>query len=105
MNLVELQRKLLAAARSSRRDDRVPYAFERRIMARVRSLPVPDPWDAWAGALWRAAVPCVAISLLLGAWTFLDPSNGSSSTDLSQEIDNTVLAALEQEQPPPDSTR
>ena len=104
MNLVELQRKLLAAARSSRPADRVPYAFEQRIMARVRSLPVPDHWGVWAGALWRAAVPCVAISLLLGVWTFLGPAN-SSSTDLSQEIDNTVLAALDQEQPPADSTR
>jgi hypothetical protein len=105
MNLVELQRKLLAAARSSQPDERVPYAFEQRIMARVRSLPVLDHWGAWAGAMWRAAVPCVAISLLLGAWTFLTPSNGSSSTDLSQEIDNTVLAALDQEQPPTDSIR
>lgn len=105
MNLVELKRKLLAAARSSRLPDRVPYAFEQRIMACVRSLPVPDPWGAWAGALWRAAVPCVAISLLLAAWSFLGAANGSYSSDLSQEIDNTVLAALDQDQPPPDSTR
>ena len=35
MNLAELERKLIAAARANPPSDRVPYAFEKRIMARL----------------------------------------------------------------------
>ena len=35
MNLVELQKKLLAAARTDVPGDQVPYAFEKRIMALI----------------------------------------------------------------------
>lgn len=92
MNLTELQRKLLAAARSNPPSETVPYAFQTRVMARLRSPAIPDVWALWAGALWRAAVPCVAIMLLLSAWSFFaapKPVQG----DLSQDFETTVLAA------------
>ena len=50
----------------------------------------------WAGALWRATVPCVAIVLLLGAWTFF-ASPTPAQGDLSQDFENTVLAAANQQ--------
>jgi hypothetical protein len=96
MNLTELQRKLLAAARSHTPSDTVPYAFQTRVMARLRCVAVPDSWALWAGALWRATVPCVAIVVLLGAWTFLS-SPTPPQGDLSQDFENTVLAAANQQ--------
>jgi|SRR5438477_2208506 len=100
MNLAELERKLIAAARSHSIDETVPFAFEKRIMARLKERARPDEWSLWARALWRAAAPCVAIMLLLSAWSFLAPIGGASApTDLSQEFENTVLAAVDQEQP------
>ena len=70
MNLAELERKLIAAARAHAPSDRVPYAFEKRIMAHLATRPMRDHWELWGRALWRAAAPCVAIMLVLGAWSF-----------------------------------
>jgi len=99
MNLAELERKLIAAARANPPGDRVPYAFEKRIMARLAVRPAADHWALWGRALWRAAAPCVAVMLLLGAWSFFDPQTGSSATDLSQQLEQTLLAAVDQDQP------
>jgi hypothetical protein len=48
--------------------------------------------------LWRAAAPCVAIMLLLGAWSLFTPQKSASANDLSQELEKTLLAAVDQEQ-------
>ncbi len=96
MKETELQRKLIAAARAHRPGDQVPYAFEKRIMARLGSRTVADTWALWSNALWRAAGPCIAISLLLSAWSWLAPG-GTQNSDLSQDFENTVLAAVDQE--------
>ena len=97
MNLEQLQKKLLAAARSSRPSERVPYAFEQRIMARLKGTPL-DSWALWSRALWRAAAPCAAIMLLLGAWSWVSAPS-TPSGDFSQEIERTLLAAADQDQP------
>ena len=44
MNLAELEQKLVAAARANPPSDGVPYAFEKRIMARLATRPVMDDW-------------------------------------------------------------
>ncbi len=98
MNQSELERKLVAAARADRPSDRVPYAFEKRIMARLQALPAVDEWGSWARALWKAAAFCVAVMILLGAMSYLGMAGSSSGTDLSQEFENTVLAAVDQDQ-------
>ncbi len=98
MNLAELERKLIAAARSSPTNETVPYAFEKRIMAHLKTRAV-DEWSFWARALWRATAPCVAIMLLLGGWSLLAPTSTAPGIDLSQQFENTVLAAADQEQP------
>jgi hypothetical protein len=99
MNLAELERKLMAAARANPPSDRVPYAFEKRIMARLAARPMSDGWELWGRALWRAAAPCVAIMLLLGAWSFFTPQASAPATDLSQQLEQTLLAAVDQDQP------
>jgi hypothetical protein len=98
MNLEELQKKLIAAARTEVLDDRVPYAFEKRITALLASRVAPDNLALWVRGLWRAAVSCVAIALLCGAWTFLNPATATASTsdDLSQSFENTLLASVDQ---------
>jgi hypothetical protein len=104
MNLDQIQRKLVAAARAHKPSERVPYAFEQRIMARVKALAVPDEWAQWARALWNAAAPCVAIMILLSAWSLFAPANPPANpsppppTDLAQALENTILAAVDQDQ-------
>ncbi len=97
MNIPELQQKLIAAARASRPSEDVPYAFEHRIMALIQDRPVSDIRALWARALWKAATPCLAVALVLGAWSAVAPSLPATSTDLSQDFDSTLLAAAEQQ--------
>ena len=102
MNLAKLEEKLVAVARATPPSDRVPYAFEKRIMARLAARPVLDGCALWARALWRAAAPCVAIMLLLGAWSLFTPSHSPATSvatgDLSQQLEQTLLAAVDQDQ-------
>ena len=55
MNLTQLERKLIAVARANPPSERVPYAFEKRILARLPAQPMLDRWELWGRALWRAA--------------------------------------------------
>ena len=102
LNLTELNRKLIAAARSNTPSDKVPYAFEKRILSRLQQPVKLDNWALWSQALWRAAAPCVAVMLLFSAWAAFAPvTHGSRppGTDLSQDLENTLLAATDSEQP------
>ena len=96
MNLAELQKKLIAAARANAPGDHVPYAFEKRVTALLRSRVAPANLDLWVRGLWRAAVSCAAISLLLGAWAFFNSPTATASNDLSQNFENTLLASVDQ---------
>ncbi|MGA2281309.1 MAG: hypothetical protein ABSG80_13505 [Verrucomicrobiota bacterium] len=96
MNIAELQKKLLAAARANPPGDRVPYAFEKRVMALLTARAATDPLALWIRGLWRAAVSCVAIALLLGAWAFFNPTASTNTDDLSQNFENTLLASVDQ---------
>ena len=97
MNIAELERKLIAAARGNPPSDRVPYAFEKRIMACLAARPVVDGWELWGRALWRAAALCVAIMVLLGTWSFFAPPGSPTANDLSQDLEKTLLAAVDQD--------
>jgi hypothetical protein len=105
MNLTDLQQVLIMAARRDLPSEAVPYAFEKRIMARIANSTHSQAVEAlsmWAGGLWRAAVPCSAIMVLLCAWSMISSHNisSSNSSDFSQEIENTLLAAADQESQP-----
>jgi len=97
--LAQLERKLIAAARANPPSDRVPYAFEKRILACLAARPVLDRWEQWGRALWRAAAPCIAIMLVLGAWSVFGPQHSTPTNDLSQQLEQTLLAAVDQDQP------
>ncbi len=89
MDISELQRKLLAAARSGAPSDSVPYAFEKRIMARLSGKPSFDHWSFWAQHLWRAAAPCLVLMLLLSLGSVLGLLPNSSR---APDLETAVLA-------------
>ena len=97
MNLEELQRKLIAAARAHPPDPRVPYTFEKRVMASLLTRVESDPWALWSRALWRGAAVCLLLMLLLGALSVLVPRNNSGSNDLSQDFETAMLAFVDQD--------
>ncbi|MFM2294556.1 MAG: hypothetical protein RLZZ350_969 [Verrucomicrobiota bacterium] len=105
MKTEQLQHKLLAAARAHAPSDRVPYAFEKRIMAHLAALPVPDAFTLWAAALLRSAGVVAAFVLLLGAVSYFTVSEpaaavatatpSSSNEELSVQLESTLLAAVD----------
>lgn len=95
MNIAELQKKLVAAARSQPLAEHAPYAFEKRIMARLTLAERVDAWTLWSSALWRAAVPCVAIMLLAVAWAYFEANADRNSLALDAALEKTVLAAAD----------
>ena len=95
MNLAGLQKKLIAAARANVPGDHVPYAFEKRVTALLASRVAPQNLDLWVRGLWRAAVSCVFIALVCGAWALLNPA-ASTAPDLSQNFETTLLASVDQ---------
>jgi hypothetical protein len=97
MNQSELERKLLAAGRANAPSDAVPYAFEQRVMARLRSMPVRDAWAEWSGALWKAVAPCAAIAITLMVWSSFNSQADVAVADLTADFEQTVLAAITQD--------
>ena len=95
MNLAELEKKLIAAARSNPPDERVPFAFEKRITALIAAR-AADRWVFWRVGLLRAAVSCVAVAVVCGAISFFTPAATDNRSDLSQDFENTLLASLDQ---------
>ena len=61
---------MLAKTRKMPADDRVPYAFEKRIMAHIKETPESSAnlWELWGHSLWRAVVPCLAVMVLVAVW-------------------------------------
>jgi hypothetical protein len=96
MDLARLQQKLTAAARRQAPDDRVPYAFEKRIRALLAEREAASGRALWARGLWRAAVSCMVLAVLCGAISFFTPSAGETNKDLSQDFENTLLASVDQ---------
>ena len=100
MNPAELGQKLIHAARSCPPSDHVPYGFEKRIVALLRPRPVLDHCAFWARALSRGAVACVVVMLLLVAFAVFDAGAPAPTNDLSQDFENTMLAAVDQDTDP-----
>lgn len=94
MNLNLLQHKLLRAARADRPADRVPYAFEQRVMASLRGERMFDSLTFWTRALWRAAAPCAAVTVLLVFWSVVTTESIGYEADLGQHLEAAMLASL-----------
>ena len=99
MNLDKLNKELISAARSARPADEVPYLFEKRVLGRLpaASFEMLDPREWWARGLWRAAIACLAFSVLAGALFLAAPRPAPPASDLSQDFENTMLASMNQD--------
>ncbi len=97
MKLAELHHKLIAAARVHSPSEQVPYAFEQRVLARLTLRPALDAAAQWSRALWRAAVSCVAVVILLSLWALAAPKAAPANRDFSQDFVATVLAPVAQD--------
>lgn len=89
MDIDRLQTELLRAARADRPSDRVPLAFERRVMARLAERIRRDPWSEWTAAFWRAAMSGGAIALLAVAVNWATPG---AVNDLAEDPELFVVA-------------
>jgi hypothetical protein len=96
MKLAALEKKLIAAARLQEPDDRVPYAFEKRIMAQLAARSVAARQVFWAHGLWRAAISCLALTLVFGALSWYSPAVNDDMSELSQDFETTLLASIDQ---------
>lgn len=85
MDIERLQAKLIYAARVKQPEEAVPFAFERRIMARLSELASQDSTCLWERLLWKAAMVCAALSILLGAWS-MQPAFDSSPVSLEAAV-------------------
>lgn len=86
-----LRETLLASARLREADERVPFGFERRILAALARPSVVDPWLACSRVFWRAAVLGLAITLLSGGWAYYLNRANPDAVDL----EHTLLATVE----------
>ncbi|HEX7859150.1 MAG TPA: hypothetical protein VF773_02355 [Verrucomicrobiae bacterium] len=81
------------AARSLTGDQRVPYAFEKRIMAHLKNARPADVWNACAPMMWRAALSCLLITAITAAVVeFADPSRAEL---MATDLERTVLAPVD----------
>lgn len=78
-------------ARELPQNERTPYAFEKRIMARIGHGPVADTVSEWAHILWRAMAPCVGIMLLVVVVSLASMSNEPGAEEGS-DLESTVFA-------------
>jgi hypothetical protein len=96
MNASDLQTKLIEAARKEPPQDQVPYAFEKRIMARLAGLSPLNSWALWGRPLWRAALSCVAITLLCGIWSMASAPKADTADSFAQAFERAVFASADQ---------
>jgi hypothetical protein len=94
MNIENLRQKLLNAGRQAPTSDRVPLAFERRIMARIGHAIPLDPWIFWNRILWRFAGPCVALTLLAGAFNWFGQPETAETENFFQDLETVLYAPL-----------
>lgn len=92
MDLEKLQQKLMAAAKAAVPSDHVPYAFEKRIMARLTAPLTVDVWALWGRWLWRAVAPCASVMAVLGVWVLVTMHNEPEPQNLEQAIENTIMS-------------
>lgn len=92
MNPGKLQTKLLAAAKKNPPGDQVPYAFEKRVMARLGAVPHFDEWAQWVRSLWYGAAVCAAVAVCMGVWSFAPDDDSELAANFSQDLERTILS-------------
>lgn len=93
MNRDSLHDKIIRVAQNNSPDHRVPYAFEKRVMARILAR-VPDKWAALDRVVWWAAGACSAVALSMGVWASLPGSPAENTHSFSTQLEQTILASV-----------
>jgi hypothetical protein len=98
MNYDQLQQSLLQVARQDAPSERVPLAFERRIMARLVTAPV-DVLTEWTAAFWRMGLSSMAVAAVACIINFSTPSvlpEESGVTEIAAaDLDSFPATAVE----------
>lgn len=92
MELETLHKKLVAVARANPPSDAVPYAFEKRIMARLSTQAVVDVWALYGRWLWRGVTPCFSVMTGLAIWVGATMP-ADLDNNLEQALENTILSS------------
>ncbi len=98
MSLESLNQRLVATARANPPSEEVPYAFEKRVMARLLagSARALDPWIQLTRGLWRAVVPCCATAALIIAWSWqMEPSRFDTSAGAEDDLEVAVVDSID----------
>lgn len=88
--------QMLADTREIPADNRVPYAFEKRIMAHIKDHSTENEvnlWEQWSQLLWRAVVPCAAVMVL--AAVLFAPGKTDAPTNNGNQGGAPALATTE----------
>ena len=97
MNITDLQRKLLAAAKARAPGDHVPYQFEKRIMMNLSARPHVDLVAWWGRALWRGAVASVGVFVLLALWSAISFDQTQAADTFSEDLEQTIRASVNEQ--------
>lgn len=97
--LGQLQTTLLQAARNDLPSERVPYAFEKRIMSLLPAAVPADGLAEWTAAFWRAAVSSLGVALVVGAVNVSIPSPESGDAMEIATADMESVPAISAESP------
>ena len=83
----DILRKMLTETREIN-VDRVPYAFEKRVMAHIKETPQPavNIWVQWSQALWRATIPCFAVMVLAVVWSNSDSTGNQPTQSMAPKL-------------------
>lgn len=89
-----LHETFLRAARKLPENSRVPYSFEKRVMASLSTASPPDALSdslaLWSQGLWRATLPCLVLMLAIGMWSFF-ANEGLPLDPLASDIELTMM--------------
>lgn len=95
MNRTTLVKKLMTAARANPPSDRIPYAFEQRVMALLKSRARRDEWAWWIRALWAGAGACAAVALATSVWSSRADEGAEAWNSFSHGFEQTLFASAE----------
>lgn len=84
--------KFLQLARALPADEHTPYAFEKRIIARLGAAPIADTFSIWAHVLWRAMAPCLGIMLVAVAVSLALHTADLTAENDGPDLESTVFA-------------
>ena len=92
MKQQDFQTQIYKAAAQLPLDDRVPYAFEQRVMMHLNAV-VLDAKALWGRLLWRAVIPCLGVMLL----TSVLASMTNETDAFAPDLESAVLAPIASE--------